>query len=105
MSATIIDGTGADPWSGDILTDERGLIAAVAPSISPDDGDVADRRQRVSHRRDPVALVAVVVGQENLGAVGHVAVRSVSTSLTRCDNSMEMSERISAPTGTPGSTG
>jgi N-acyl-D-amino-acid deacylase len=40
--ATIIDGTGADPWSGDILTDERGLIAAVAPSISPDDGDVAE---------------------------------------------------------------
>ncbi len=36
--ATIVDGTGTDPFVGDVLTDEHGLIAGVGQSLDPPGG-------------------------------------------------------------------
>jgi N-acyl-D-amino-acid deacylase len=40
--ATVVDGTGADPFTADVLTGADGRISRVAPSVQVGDGDVSE---------------------------------------------------------------
>src|SRR4029077_18728148 len=63
-----------------------------------DDRHVADRLQRIAERRNSETVVPVVVGDEDLGAIGHgvVVCCPFSTPLTMCDRMNEMIAKISA---------